>query len=69
MNPRSETAEAEPDRLARPPLVREFLRVAGLFLVALAAVPVPHRAARTVARSGRHGFVPVEDTALVGAGR
>ncbi|MFD4791726.1 phosphatase PAP2 family protein [Streptomyces sp. NPDC058459] len=33
MNTRSEPAEAEPAATARPPLVREFLLVAGLFLV------------------------------------
>ncbi|MBT2415519.1 inositol phosphorylceramide synthase [Streptomyces sp. ISL-12] len=33
MNARSEPAEAEPDAPARPPLVRELLLVAGLFLV------------------------------------
>ncbi|MFJ8792568.1 phosphatase PAP2 family protein [Streptomyces sp. NPDC102462] len=33
MNARTEPAEAEPDSIARPPLVREFLLVAGLFLV------------------------------------
>ncbi|MCZ0985720.1 phosphatase PAP2 family protein [Streptomyces diastatochromogenes] len=33
MNARTEPAEAEPDAITRPPLVREFLLVAGLFLV------------------------------------
>jgi hypothetical protein len=33
MNARTEPEEAEPDAIARPPLVREFLLVAGLFLV------------------------------------
>ncbi|CQR60596.1 Integral Membrane Protein [Streptomyces leeuwenhoekii] len=33
MNARTEPAEAEPDASARPPLVRELLLVAGLFLV------------------------------------
>ncbi|MGW1799223.1 phosphatase PAP2 family protein [Streptomyces sp. NPDC001984] len=33
MNARTEPAEAEPGSIARPPLVREFLLVAGLFLV------------------------------------
>ncbi|MGW1721637.1 phosphatase PAP2 family protein [Streptomyces sp. NPDC002306] len=33
MNARTEPAEAEPDAIARPPLIREFLLVAGLFLV------------------------------------
>ncbi|GGS87142.1 phosphatase PAP2 family protein [Streptomyces griseoviridis] len=33
MNARTEPAEAEPDAPARPPLVRELLLVAGLFLV------------------------------------
>ncbi|MER6349997.1 phosphatase PAP2 family protein [Streptomyces sp. NPDC001595] len=33
MNARTEPAEAEPDAIARPPLVREFLLVAGLFLL------------------------------------
>ncbi|MFJ9868185.1 phosphatase PAP2 family protein [Streptomyces sp. NPDC101165] len=33
MNARTEPAEAEPDAIARPPLLREFLLVAGLFLV------------------------------------
>ncbi|MGY1579259.1 phosphatase PAP2 family protein [Streptomyces sp. MN13] len=33
MNARTEPAEAESDAIARPPLVREFLLVAGLFLV------------------------------------
>ncbi|MET8569332.1 phosphatase PAP2 family protein [Streptomyces sp. NPDC004783] len=33
MNARTEPAEAEPDTPARPPLVRELLLVAGLFLV------------------------------------
>ncbi|MET9381203.1 phosphatase PAP2 family protein [Streptomyces sp. NPDC002928] len=33
MNARTEPAEAEPDAIARPPLVRELLLVAGLFLV------------------------------------
>lgn len=33
MNARTEPAEAEPSAIARPPLVRELLLVAGLFLV------------------------------------
>ncbi|MFF4568651.1 phosphatase PAP2 family protein [Streptomyces sp. NPDC001410] len=33
MNARTEPAEAEPDAITRPPLLREFLLVAGLFLV------------------------------------
>jgi PAP2 superfamily protein len=33
MNARTEPAEGETDAIARPPLVREFLLVAGLFLV------------------------------------
>ncbi|MEV5343911.1 phosphatase PAP2 family protein, partial [Streptomyces sp. NPDC052676] len=33
MNARTEPEEAEPDAIARPPLVREFLLVAGLFLI------------------------------------
>ncbi|MEG8278993.1 phosphatase PAP2 family protein [Streptomyces sp. AHA2] len=33
MNARTEPAPAEPDAIARPPLLREFLLVAGLFLV------------------------------------
>ncbi|MGC4996632.1 MULTISPECIES: phosphatase PAP2 family protein [unclassified Streptomyces] len=33
MNARSEPAEAQPDTIVRPPLLREFLLVAGLFLV------------------------------------
>ncbi|MFE9448381.1 phosphatase PAP2 family protein [Streptomyces sp. NPDC006739] len=33
MNARTEPAEAEPGAIARPPLLREFLLVAGLFLV------------------------------------
>ncbi|WP_405621960.1 phosphatase PAP2 family protein [Streptomyces sp. NBC_00076] len=33
MNARTEPAEANPDAVARPPLVRELLLVAGLFLV------------------------------------
>ncbi|MFE7972818.1 phosphatase PAP2 family protein [Streptomyces shenzhenensis] len=33
MNARTEPAETEPDSIARPSLVREFLLVAGLFLV------------------------------------
>ncbi|MET8246974.1 phosphatase PAP2 family protein [Streptomyces sp. NPDC005202] len=33
MNARTEAAEAEPDAIARPPLIHELLLVAGLFLV------------------------------------
>ncbi|GGJ45550.1 phosphatase PAP2 family protein [Streptomyces brasiliensis] len=33
MNARTEPAEQEPDSIVRPPLIREFLLVAGLFLV------------------------------------
>ncbi|MFJ9814906.1 phosphatase PAP2 family protein [Streptomyces sp. NPDC101151] len=33
MNARTEPEEAEPDAITRPPLLREFLLVAGLFLV------------------------------------